>query len=70
VIQRLAAARARTVRLAREDAGFSSRRRRRACSAGSTCGVDTDRLAQRLLHDEGWLLAPGSLFHARRSRRR
>ena len=28
------------------------------------CGVDTDRLAA-VLHDEGWLLAPGSLFHAR-----
>ena len=26
-------------------------------------GVDTDRLALRLL-DEGWLTAPGSLFHA------
>jgi DNA-binding transcriptional MocR family regulator len=28
-------------------------------------GVDTDALAQRLL-DEGYLIAPGSLFHARR----
>jgi DNA-binding transcriptional MocR family regulator len=26
-------------------------------------GIDTDRLALRLL-DEGWLTAPGSLFHA------
>jgi DNA-binding transcriptional MocR family regulator len=26
-------------------------------------GCDTDRLAQVLL-DEGWLIAPGSLFHA------
>jgi DNA-binding transcriptional MocR family regulator len=26
-------------------------------------GADTDRLSQRLL-DEGWLIAPGSLFHA------
>lgn len=28
-------------------------------------GVDTDALTQRLL-DEGFLIAPGSLFHARR----
>jgi DNA-binding transcriptional MocR family regulator len=28
-------------------------------------GVDTDRLAL-LLHEQGWLLAPGSLFHATR----
>jgi DNA-binding transcriptional MocR family regulator len=28
-------------------------------------GVDTDTLALRLL-DDGWLLAPGSLFHADR----
>lgn len=28
-------------------------------------GIDTDALAQRML-DEGYLLAPGSLFHARR----
>jgi DNA-binding transcriptional MocR family regulator len=26
-------------------------------------GTDTERLAQRML-DDGWLLAPGSLFHA------
>lgn len=29
-------------------------------------GVDTDALAQRML-DEGYLIAPGSLFHAVRS---
>ena len=29
-------------------------------------GVDTDRLAQSLL-DDGWLIAPGSLFHAARA---
>ena len=28
-------------------------------------GADTDTLTQRML-DEGYLLAPGSLFHARR----
>ena len=26
-------------------------------------GTDTERLAQQML-DEGWLIAPGSLFHA------
>ena len=26
-------------------------------------GADTERLAQAM-HDEGWLLAPGTLFHA------
>jgi DNA-binding transcriptional MocR family regulator len=26
-------------------------------------GVDTERLAQRM-HDDGWLIAPGALFHA------
>ena len=29
-------------------------------------GVDTDVLAQRML-DEGYLLAPGALFHAERA---
>jgi DNA-binding transcriptional MocR family regulator len=29
-------------------------------------GVDTDVLAQRML-DEGYLLAPGALFHAERT---
>jgi DNA-binding transcriptional MocR family regulator len=27
--------------------------------------VDTERLAQRML-DDGWVLAPGTLFHANR----
>ena len=31
-------------------------------------GVDTDALAQRML-DEGYLIAPGSLFHATREPR-
>ena len=26
-------------------------------------GVDTERLAQAM-HDDGWLIAPGALFHA------
>jgi DNA-binding transcriptional MocR family regulator len=29
-------------------------------------GVDTDALSQRML-DEGYLLAPGALFHAQRA---
>jgi hypothetical protein len=54
------------VRLAR-DAGFPSRRRRRACSAGST-SASTPTAWPALLDDEGWLIAPGLLFHARRGR--
>jgi DNA-binding transcriptional MocR family regulator len=63
VIQRLAAARARTTRLA-QDAGFTFAAPPQGLFGWVECGVDTDRLAA-LLHDEGWLLAPGSLFHAR-----
>ena len=32
---------------------------------GMDTGVDTDALAQRML-DDGYLLAPGALFHAER----
>jgi DNA-binding transcriptional MocR family regulator len=58
VIQRLAAARARTTRLA-QDAGFTFAAPPQGLFGWVECGVDTDRLAA-LLHDEGWLLAPGS----------
>lgn len=60
--QRLAAARTRTVRLAQE-AGFSFATPPQGLFGWLECGVDTDRLAT-LLHGQGWLLAPGSLFHA------
>ena len=61
---RLDGARARTVKLAlAHDCTFVSE------PAGLfgwvDTGVDTDALTQRML-DEGYLLAPGSLFHARR----
>lgn len=62
VTQRLAAARARTARLA-QDAGFAFATPPNGLFGWVECGVDTDRLATRL-HAEGWLLAPGSLFHA------
>lgn len=60
--QRLDAARARTVGLAR-DHGFEMATPPRGLFGWVEVGTDTDRLAQRLL-DDGWLIAPGSLFHA------
>jgi DNA-binding transcriptional MocR family regulator len=62
VVQRLDAARARAVRLARES-GFSFAAPPQGLFGWLDCGVDTDQLA-RLMYREGWLLAPGSLFHA------
>lgn len=58
----LQAARQRTVRLVR-DSGCEFRAEPAGLFGWIDVGVDTDRLAQRLL-DEGWLTAPGSLFHA------
>ena len=34
-----------------------------ACCPGKVVGTDTERLSQALL-DDGWLIAPGALFHA------
>ncbi len=62
VTARLAAARARTTRLARE-AGCRFVTPPEGLFGWLDVGTDTDRLAQLLL-DEGWLTAPGSLFHA------
>ena len=64
VVTRLAAARTRTVRLARE-AGCQFMAPPNGLFGWLDVGADCDRLAQVLL-DEGWLIAPGSLFHARR----
>ena len=64
VIQRLAAARTRTVRLARE-AGCHFVTPPHGLFGWIDVGADSDRLAQVLL-DQGWLTAPGSLFHATR----
>ncbi len=62
MVGRLAAARQRCVRLA-QDAGFVFAAPPQGLFGWLDTGVDADRLASRL-HAEGWLLAPGSLFHA------
>ena len=62
VTARLAAARVRTERLARQ-AGCTFVTPPAGLFGWIDVGVDTDRLAQSLL-DDGWLTAPGSLFHA------
>lgn len=59
--QRLATARARTVRLAHE-AGFGFATSPQGLFGWVDTGVDTDQLAAHL-HADGWLLTPGSLFH-------
>lgn len=61
--QRLDAARARSVQLA-QQAGCRFAAEPAGLFGWIDTGVDTDALALRLL-DEGYLLAPGSLFHAR-----
>ena len=60
----LAAARARSVRLARE-AGCRFATEPAGLFGWVDVGADTDALAQTLL-DAGWLTAPGSLFHVDR----
>ncbi len=62
VVLRLNAARQRCVRLA-EEAGFSFAAPPQGLFGWVETGVDVDRLATHL-HGQGWLLAPGSLFHA------
>jgi DNA-binding transcriptional MocR family regulator len=62
VVTRLATARLRCVRLA-QDAGFSFAAPPQGLFGWVETGVDVDQLAARL-HVQGWLLAPGSLFHA------
>ena len=61
---RLNIARARSVKLAL-DAGCQFAAPPAGLFGWIDTGVDTDWLAQRLL-DEGYLLAPGALFHASR----
>lgn len=60
--RRLSQARARSVQLA-EAAGFGFAAEPAGLFGWVETGVDTDALAQRML-DEGYLLAPGALFHA------
>jgi DNA-binding transcriptional MocR family regulator len=62
VTQRLDAARARTVRAA-EAAGCRFGAPPRGLFGWLDVGVDTERLAHTML-DDGWFLAPGSLFFA------
>jgi DNA-binding transcriptional MocR family regulator len=62
VVTRLAAARQRCARLA-EEAGFSFAAPPAGLFGWVETGVDVDSLAAHL-HAQGWLLAPGSLFHA------
>ena len=61
-VLRLNAARQRCVRLAAE-AGFAFAAPPQGLFGWIDTGVDVDRLAAHL-HTQGWLLAPGSLFHA------
>ncbi|WP_048439521.1 PLP-dependent aminotransferase family protein [Caenimonas sp. SL110] len=61
---RLDAARSRTVKLAL-SAGCTFAAEPAGLFGWVDTGVDTDALAQRML-DEGYLLAPGALFHAQR----
>ena len=62
VAVKLDAARVRSVRLA-EAAGCRFAATPRGLFGWVDVGVDTERLAQLML-DDGWLLAPGALFHA------
>ena len=62
VVARLAAARARSVRLA-QAAGCRFVSAPAGLFGWIDVGTDTEALAQVLL-DEGWLIAPGTLFHA------
>jgi DNA-binding transcriptional MocR family regulator len=64
VLVRLDAARTRTQRLA-TDAGCRFVTPPQGLFGWIDVGVDTERLAHLML-DEGWLLAPGALFHANR----
>ena len=64
VVGRLDAARQRTVRLA-EAHGCRFVTPPQGLFGWVDTGCDTERLAEHL-HDAGWLLAPGHLFHATR----
>jgi DNA-binding transcriptional MocR family regulator len=62
VIERLEAARQRVTRLA-EEAGCRFVAPPQGLFGWVDAGVDTDQLAVRMA-EQGWLMAPGSLFHA------
>ena len=61
VVQKLAAARARSIKLAQAH-GCSFAAAPRGLFGWVNVGVDTEQLARAMLDD--WLLAPGTLFHA------
>ncbi|GAB4565924.1 MAG: PLP-dependent aminotransferase family protein [Rhizobacter sp.] len=62
VMQKLDAARSRSVKLA-ESAGCRFAAPPRGLFGWVDVGVDTERLSHAMV-DQGWLLAPGTLFHA------
>lgn len=62
VMQRLDAARTRTAQAAQRH-GFAFAAPPRGLFGWVNAGIDTERLAESML-DQGWLLAPGALFHA------
>lgn len=62
VVRLLEAARGRAVKLATAH-GCRFAAPPRGLFGWVDTGVDTERLAQ-VMHDQGWLLAPGALFHA------
>jgi len=62
VVQKLDAARARSVKLA-ESVGCRFAAPPRGLFGWVDAGIDTERLSHAMV-DQGWLLAPGSLFHA------
>lgn len=62
VMHKLDAARARSVKLA-ESAGCRFAAPPRGLFGWVDVGVDTERLSHAMV-DQGWLLAPGTLFHA------
>ncbi len=62
VMQRLDKARARAVHAAQSH-GFAFAAPPRGLFGWVDAGVDTERIAEAML-DQGWLIAPGALFHA------
>jgi DNA-binding transcriptional MocR family regulator len=62
VMQRLDLARARAIEAA-EGQGFAFAAPPRGLFGWVDTGIDTERLAEAML-DQGWLIAPGALFHA------
>jgi DNA-binding transcriptional MocR family regulator len=62
VMQRLDVARARAVHAAQQQ-GFVFAAPPRGLFGWVDTGIDTERIAEAML-EQGWLIAPGALFHA------